>query len=207
MSLSMTAIARCTSFSSLVMRRVSHTSPHCCHCYFMTAAAWPGQRVGGGMPECCMHERVFKEGGAACHATVATCAQVLMRVVGLVGGTALCGRDARCLHWGLHLDDSAINVVGLRLDLVMVAMWGALTGLTVGIMVGTLGIGACSCMDHVICLLSLVRGMGMLAGAFTLGTRCVLQKWSGVMVSLNRWGFVCTRACAASMIRCKSCAA
>jgi hypothetical protein len=34
----------------------------------------------------------------------------------------------------------------------------------------------------VVCLLSLVWGMGMLAGAFTLGTRCMLQKWSGVMV-------------------------
>jgi hypothetical protein len=49
--------------------------------------------------------------------------------------------------------------------------------------------------------------MGMLAGAFTLGTRCVLQKWSGVMVSLNRWGFVCTCACAASTICYDSCAA
>ncbi len=45
-----------------------------------------------------MHERVFKEGGAARAAAVATCAQVLMRVVGLVGGTALCGRDAHCLR-------------------------------------------------------------------------------------------------------------
>jgi hypothetical protein len=98
-------------------------------------------------------------------------------------------------------------VVSLQLDLVMVATWGALIGLTVGITVGTLGIGACGCMDCVICLLSLVGGMGILAGAFTLGTHCVLQKWSGVIVSSNRWGFVCTRACAASTIRCKSCAA
>ncbi len=172
-----------------------------------TAAAWPGQRVGGGMPECCMHERVFTEGGAACAAAVATCAQVLMRVVGLVGGTALCSRDAGCLPWRSRLDDSAINVVGLQLDLVVVATRGALIGLTVGIMVGTLRIGACGCMDLVIRLLSLVGGMGMLAGAFTLGTCCVLQKWSGVLVSLNQWGFVCTCACAASTIRCKSCAA
>ncbi len=104
-----------------------------------------------------------------------------MHVVGLVGGTALCSRDAHCLHWRLRLDDSAINVVGLRLDFVMVAMRGALIGLTVGIMVGTLGIGACGCMDRVIRLLSLVGGIGMLPGAFTLGTCCVLQKmvWSG----------------------------
>ncbi len=46
----------------------------------------------------------------------------------------------------------------------------------------------------------------MLAGALTLGTCCMLQKWSGVMVSSNWWGYVCTRACVASTIRCKSCA-
>jgi hypothetical protein len=68
-----------------------------------------------------MHERMFKEGGVACAAAVASCAQVLMRVVGLVGGTVLRSRDACCLCWCLCLDDSAINVVGLRLDLVMVA--------------------------------------------------------------------------------------
>ncbi len=207
MSLSMTAIARCTSFSSLVMRCVSCTSLHCCCCCFMTAVAWPGQHVGGGMPECCMRERVFTEGGAACAAAVAICAQVLMQVVGLVGGTALRSRDARCLHWRSRLDDSAINVVGLQLDSAVVATRGALIGSTVGITVGTLGIGACGCMDCVIHLLSLVGGMGMLTGAFTLRTCCMLQKWSRVLVSLNRWGFVCTCACAASRIRCKSCAA
>ncbi len=154
-----------------------------------------------------MHEGMFKEGGAARAAAVATCAQVLMCVVGLVGKTVLHSHDAHRLHWRLHLDDSAINVVGLWLDLVMVATRGALIGLTVGIMVGTLGIGACGCMDRVIRLLSLVGGIGMLAGAFTLGTRCMLQKWSGVMVSSNWWGFICTHACAASMIHCMSCAA
>ncbi len=130
-----------------------------------------------------------------------------MRVVGLVGGMALRCHDALCLRWCSRLDDSATNVVGLLLDLVMVAMWGALIGLTVGISVGTLGIGACGCMEQVINLLSLVWGMGMLAGACTLGTRCVLQKWSGVMVSSNWWGFVCMHACVASTICCKSCAA
>jgi hypothetical protein len=173
----------------------------------MTAAAWPGQRVGGGTLECCMREHVFEEGGAACAAAVATCAQVLMRVVGLVGGTTLRSCDACHLQWRSRLDNSAINVVGLQLDLVMVATRGVLISLTVGITVGTLGIGACVCMDCVIHLLSLVGGMGMLACAFTLGTHCVLEKWSGVMVSLNLWGFVCMRACAASMIRCKSCVA
>jgi hypothetical protein len=68
------------------------------------------------------------------------------------------------------LDNSAANVVGLLLDLVMVAMRGALIGLTLGMSVGTLRIGACGCMERVICLLSLVWGMGMLAVACTLGT-------------------------------------
>jgi hypothetical protein len=154
-----------------------------------------------------MRERVFEEKGATRAAAVAFCAQVLMRVVGLVGGMALRSCDARCLRWGSCLEDSATNVVGLLLDLVMVATRGTLIGLTLGISVGTLGIDACGCMERMICLLSLVWVMGMLAGACTLGTRCVLQEWSGVMVSSNWWGIVCMRACVASTIHCKSCAA
>jgi hypothetical protein len=150
---------------------------------------------------------VFEEGGATWAAAVATCAQVLMCVIGLVGGAALCSCNACCLSWHSHLDDSATDVVGLWLALVMVASRDALTGLSVGISVGTLRIGACSCMNCVIHLLSLVWRMGMLAGVFTLKTCCVLQKWSGVMVFSNWWGFVCAHACVASMIRCKSCAA
>jgi hypothetical protein len=126
-----------------------------------------------------MRERVFDEGGATQAAAVATCAQVLIRVVGLVGVMALRSCDACCLRWHLRLDDSAANVVGLLLDLVMVAMWGALIGLTVGISVGTLGIGACGCMERMICLLSSIWGMGMLTGACTLGTSCVLQNGVG----------------------------
>jgi hypothetical protein len=99
-----------------------------------------------------------------------------MRVVGLVGRMALRSRDACCLCWHLRLDASATNVVGLQLDLVMVALWGALLGFPVGISVGTLVNGACSCIDCVIHLLSLVWDVGMLAGAITLGTCCVLQK-------------------------------
>jgi hypothetical protein len=154
-----------------------------------------------------MCERVFKEGVTTWAAAVATCAQVLMCVVGLVSGMALRSCDACRLRWRSCFDNSATNVVGLRLDLVMVATRGALIGLTVGITVGTFMIGACGCMDQVICLLSLVWGVGMLAGAFTLLTRCMLQKWSGVMISSNWWGFVCTRACAASTIHYKYCAA
>ncbi len=116
-----------------------------------------------------------------------------MRVAGLVGVMALCSRDACCLRWRLHLDNSAANVVSLLLDSVMIATRGALIGLTIGISVGALGIGAFGCIECVICLLSSVWGMGMLAGACTLGTCCVLQKWSEVMVSSNCWGFVfCT---------------
>ncbi len=75
----------------------------------------------------------------------------------------------------IAFDNSAANVVGLLLDLVIAAMRGAVIGLTVGISVGTLGSGACGCMEHMICLLSSVWCMGMLAGACTLGTCCVLQ--------------------------------
>jgi hypothetical protein len=128
------------------------------------------------MPDCCMRERVFAEGGATQAAAVATCAQVLMHVIGLDGVTALCSCDACCLHWHLHLDNFAANVVGLLLDLVMVVMQGALIGLTVGMSVGTLGIGACGYMERMIHLLSLVWGMGKLFGACTLGTCCMLQK-------------------------------
>ncbi len=98
-----------------------------------------------------------------------------MRVVGLGGVMALRSRAAHHLRWHLHLDNSAANVVGLLLDLVIVATRGALIGLTVGMSVGTLRTGACSCMERVICLLSLLWGMGMLAGVCTLGTCCVLQ--------------------------------
>jgi hypothetical protein len=90
------------------------------------------------MPECRMRERVFEEGDATRAAAVATCAQVLMRVVGLLGRMAVHRRDARCLRWRLRLDDSATNVVGLWQDSMMVALQGAPIGLTVGISVGTL---------------------------------------------------------------------
>jgi hypothetical protein len=120
------------------------------------------------MPECSMHEHAFKEGGATWAAAVVTWARALMCVVGLVGRRALHSRDACPLRWCLYLVHSATDVVSLLLDLVMVTLQGVLIGLTVGISVGTLGIGACSCMDCMICLLSLVWGMGMLAGAFTL---------------------------------------
>jgi hypothetical protein len=89
-----------------------------------------------------MHEHMFEEGGVTRAAAVATCAQVLMRVVGLDGVTALHSCDAHRLCWHLHLDDSAANVLGSLLDSVMVAMRGALIGLTLGMSVGTLGIGA-----------------------------------------------------------------
>jgi hypothetical protein len=126
------------------------------------------------MSDCRVREHVFEEGGATWAAAVATCAQVLMCVVWLIVVMALCSREAHCLRWRSCLDDSAANVEGLLLDPVMVVMRGALIGLTVGMSLGTLRTGACVCMEHVICLLSLVWGMGVLAGVCTLGTHCVL---------------------------------
>jgi hypothetical protein len=95
---------------------------------------------------------VFEEGGATWAAAVATCAQVLMHVVGLVGVMALHSCVACPLQWCLRLDDSAANVVGLLLGSVVVVTRSTMMGLTVGISVGTLGIGAWGCMEHVICL-------------------------------------------------------
>jgi hypothetical protein len=79
-----------------------------------------------------------------------------MSVVGLIVVTALRSCEARCLRWHLHLDNSAANVEGLLLYPVMVATRGAQIGLTIGRSVGTLGIGACVCMERMICLLSSV---------------------------------------------------
>ncbi len=75
-SLSITAIAWWTLFSSHVIRRVRRTSPRRCNCCFITAASKPGQHVGGGTPECCVCELVFKAGCVTWAAAVATCAQV-----------------------------------------------------------------------------------------------------------------------------------
>jgi hypothetical protein len=67
----------------------------------------------------------------------------------------------------------------------VVATRGALIELPVGLLVGTLQIGDCGCMECMIHLLSLTWGLGMLGGACTLGTCCVLRVLSGVMVSSN----------------------
>jgi hypothetical protein len=58
-----------------------------------------------------------------------------MCVVGLVGVLALRSHVAHRLQWHLHLDNSAANVVGLRLGLMVVATRGGLMDLTVGISV------------------------------------------------------------------------
>ncbi len=73
------------------------------------------------MPNCCVREHVFEEGGATWAAAVATCAQVLMRVVGLIVLMALRSREAHCLRWRSCLENSADNVEDLLLDPVMVA--------------------------------------------------------------------------------------
>ncbi len=155
--------AVCESHESTLMLLLFHD---CC------SVAW---LIGVGTPNCHVRERVFEEGGATWAAAVATCAQVLMCVVGLIVVTALRSCEARCLRRHLHLDNSAANVEGLLLDPVMVVTQGVLIGLTVGMSLVTLGIGACICMEHVICLLSSVWGMGVLAGVCTLGTCCILR--------------------------------
>ncbi len=122
-----------------------------------------------------------------------------MRGVGLVGVAALHSHAACCLQWHLRLDKLAGKVVGLLpvaltglpVDSMVVAIKGALMGLPAGLLVDTLGIGDCGCMECVICLLSLVWGLGMLGGACTLRTCCILQLLSGVVVSSNLLGFAC----------------
>jgi hypothetical protein len=118
----------------------------------MTAAA-------KSTPNCYTCKRVFKEGGATQAPAVATCAQVLMHLVGLDGVTALRSCMAHRLRWCSCLNNSVANGVGLLLGLMAVVMRSTLMGLTVGISVGTLRIGACRCMEHVIYLLSLVWGV------------------------------------------------
>jgi hypothetical protein len=69
-----------------------------------------------------------------------------MQVIGLIVVMALRRREAHHLCWHFCLDNSAANVESLLLDPVMVATWGALIDLTVGMSLGTLGIGVCICM-------------------------------------------------------------
>jgi hypothetical protein len=74
----------------------------------MTAATKPGGRVvGGDVPNCCVRERVFKEGGATWAAPVATWAQVFMHRVMLVGVVGL--QSFVACHFWRHsrLDKSA----------------------------------------------------------------------------------------------------
>jgi hypothetical protein len=104
-----------------------------------------------------------------------------MRVVGLIVAMALRSHEACCLRWHLRLDDSAANVEGLLLDPGMVATWGALIGLTLGMSLGALGIGACICMECVICLLSSVWGMGVLVGV------CPMELVAFFKYSLGYW--------------------
>jgi hypothetical protein len=154
----------------------------------MTAAAKPGRLVGGGAPNFCVHERAFKEGGAAWAAVVATRAQNLMHGVRLVVVVALHSCVARRLRRRSRLDELAGKVVGLMpgaqvgfpVGFLVVATRGVLMGLPVGLLVGTLGTGDCCCMERVICLLSLIWGLGTLGGACTLGARCMLRVLSGL---------------------------
>jgi hypothetical protein len=112
------------------------------------------------MPGCCVREHVYEEGGATRAAAVATCTQVLMHVVGPVGFTTLRCCIACRLQWHSRLDNLTAKLVGMLLGLMVVATRGKLVGLTIELLVGTLGIGACGCMERVICLLTLVWGIG-----------------------------------------------
>jgi hypothetical protein len=74
---------------------------------------------------------------------------------------------------------------GLVVGLLVVLLTGALVGLPTGLLVGTLVTGDCACMERVIHLLSLIRGLGTFGGACTLRTCCVMWVSSGVVVSSN----------------------
>jgi hypothetical protein len=122
-----------------------------------------------------------------------------MHGVGLVGVAALQSCAAHHLQRRLCLDKLVGKVVGLMssmrsgfpVGLLVVATRGALMGLSVGLLVGTLGTSDCGCMEPVIHLLSLIWVLGTLGGACTLGTCCVLRVSFGVMVSSNLMGFAC----------------
>jgi hypothetical protein len=81
--------------------------------------------------------------------------------------------------------------MGLLLGSLVGLIGGALVGLLIGSLVGTLESGGCGCMEHMILLLSLLWFVGMLRGACTLGTHCMLRVSAGVVVSSNFWGCAC----------------
>jgi hypothetical protein len=56
------------------------------------------------------------------------------------------------------------------------------------LLLGTLGTGVCVSMEHVILLLSLIWGVGLLGGGCTLGTRCVWGLAEGVALSSKHSG-------------------
>ncbi len=57
---------------------------------------------------------------------------------------------------------------GFPVGSMLVSTRGMLMGLPVGLLDGTLGTDDCGCMEHVICLLSSIWGLGMLGGACIL---------------------------------------
>ncbi len=166
------------------------------------------------MPNCCVH-KLFEEGGVTWAAAIATWAWVCMRGVGLVEIPAL-QSHAACHFWmRSRLDELAGKAVGLMpgtqpglpVGLLVVSRNVALMGFPVGLLVGTLRTGDCGCMEHVICLSSLIWDFGALSGVCTLWTCCVLWVSSGVVVSSNFWGCASKWACVASIIRCRPCVA
>ncbi len=215
MSLSMTAIAWWTSFSSHVMWSVRQIKPRQCCCCCITAAAKPGLRDGSGTPDCSVRERVLKERGATRAAAVATCDWVQMWGVVLVGVVALQRCATRRLQRCSRLDklvDKLVGLmvgaqVGLLVGSLVGLMGGALVDLLKGSLVGTPRTGVCGCIEHVILLLSSLWFVGMLSGACTLRTCCVLRVAAGVVVSSNLLGCASKWESVASSICCRSCAA
>jgi hypothetical protein len=108
-----------------------------------------------------------------------------MQGVVLIGVAALCSCAACPFLRRSRLDKSTDKVVGLMLGALVGFLLGSLLGLLLRSLVGILGTGGCGCLERVILLLSLIWVVGMLGGACTLGTHCMLRVASGVVVFLN----------------------
>ncbi len=164
----------------------------------MTAAAKPGRHEGGDALDCCAHDLLLMEGGAARAAAVATWALVCTQGDVLVGVAVL---RSRAPHRFL-----------------MRSCLAELVGMLVGVtLLSTLGTDGRTSMERVIFLLSSVWIAGTLVGVCTLGTCgmlgvctlgtcCLLGVAKGVAMSSKQLGCACTWACVAFMIRWRSCA-
>ncbi len=156
-------IVACEANKSMLTPFLSHDCPSkawpmCWRWHTQLLCPWTRvQRRGCNLGCCC------------CHLSL-----VFMCGVRLVGVAALQSCAACCLQRLLHLDELAGKVVGLTpaawaglpVGTMVVATRGTLMGLHVGLLVGIIRTGDCGCMERVICLLSSIRGLGTLGGAF-----------------------------------------